>query len=68
MLAWFIRESEAVYKKSGRDSPQRSLTYWITARGRQHVCNCRYRDAKSTGNMCLRSPHKLKFAGSPDDG
>lgn len=30
MLAWFIRESEAVYKNRGRDAPQRSLTYWIT--------------------------------------
>ena len=45
---------------------KRSLTYWITARVRQYVCNCRYRDAKSTGNICLRSPHKLKFAGTPD--
>ena len=51
-----------------------SLTYWITARGRQPVCNCRYRDAKSTGNMCLRSPHNKSnflaetrfFAGAPD--
>ena len=27
MLAWFIRDSEAVYKNCGCDGPQRSLTY-----------------------------------------
>ena len=47
------------YKKAGKWT----LTYWITVRVRQHVCSCRYRDAKSTGNMCLRSPQWLKILG-----
>ena len=44
---------------------KRSLTYWITARVRQYMCNCRYRDAKSTGNICLRSPPQIKICGDP---
>ncbi len=37
----------------------------ISPRVRQQVCNCPYRSAKWTGNLCLRSPHKYKICGDP---
>ena len=37
----------------------------IWARVRLQGCKGQYHSAQLTGDLCLRSPHKLKFAGTP---